>query len=74
MDKAGDIIEQRTVIRFQKGVDFETFEDFRELFFSILKSSELSEGERQIEKLIESDTPSQLRSLPRFGALDMVTP
>ncbi len=74
VDKAGNIIEQRTVVRFQKGVDFETFEDFRGLFLSILKSSELPEGERQIEKLIESDTPSQLRSLPKFGALNMVIP
>ena len=49
-DKTGDIIEQRTVVRFQKGVDFETFEDFRGLFLSILKSSELPEGDRQIEK------------------------
>ena len=72
--KADDIIEQRTRVRFQKGVDFETFEDFRGLFLSILKSSELPEGERQIEKLIESDTPSQLRSLPKFGALTMVIP
>ena len=74
VDKAGNIIEQRTVVRFQKGVDFETFEDFRELFLSILKSSELPEGERRIEKLIESDTPNQLRSLPKFGALTMVIP
>ena len=74
VDTTGDIIEQRTVVRFQKGVDFETFEDFRGLFMSILKSSELPEGERQIEKLIESGTPSQLRSLPNFGALDMVIP
>ena len=28
----------------------------------------------QIEKLIESDTPSQLASLPRFGALSMAIP
>ena len=74
VDTTEDNIEQRTVVRFQKGVDFETFEDFRGLFLSILKSSELPEGERQIEKLIESDTPSQLRSLPKFGALDMVIP
>ena len=58
VDTTGDIVEQRTVVRFQKGVDFETFEDFRELFLSILKSSELPEHQRQIEKLIESDTPS----------------
>ena len=74
VDTTGDIVEQRTVVRFQKGVDFETFEDFRELFLSILKSSELPEHQRQIEKLIESDTPSQLRSLPRFGALTMDIP
>ena len=43
-------------------------------FLSILKSSELPEHQRQIEKLIESDTPSQLRSLPRFGALTMDIP
>ena len=54
--------------------DFETFEDFRGLFLSILKSSELLAGERQVEKLIECDTPNQLRSLPHFGALDMVIP
>ena len=74
VDTTEDNIEQRTVVRFQKGVDFETFEDFRGLFLSILKSSELPEGERQIEKLIESGTPSQLRSLPNFGALNMVIP
>lgn len=74
VDKAGNIIEERTVIQFQKGVDFETFDEFRELFLSILKDSELPEGERQIEKLIESDTPGQLRSLPRFGALTMGMP
>ena len=74
VDTTGDIVEQRTVVRFQKGVDFETFEDFRELFLSILKSSELPEHQRQIEKLIESDTPSLLRSLPRFGALTMDIP
>ena len=74
VDTTGDIVEQRTVVRFQKGVDFETFEDFRELFLSILKSSELPEHQRQIEKLIESNTPSQLRSLPRFGALTMDIP
>lgn len=66
--------EQKTAIRFQKGVDFETFEDFCDLFFSILKSSELPKRDRKIEKWIESDTPSQLRSLPNFGALDMVVP
>ena len=74
VDATGDINEQKTVVRFQKGVDFETFEDFRGLFLSILKNSELQESERQIEKLIESDTPSQLRSLPNFGALDMAIP
>ena len=74
VDEAGNTIKQRTVVRFQKGVDFETFEDFRGLYLSILKSSELPEGERQIEKLIESDTPSQLRSLPKFGALSMAIP
>ncbi|MDE0011790.1 MAG: hypothetical protein OXU36_11620 [Candidatus Poribacteria bacterium] len=73
-DKADDIVEQRTVVRFQKGVDFETFEDFRELFLSILKSSELSKGEKRIEKITESDTPSQLRTLPKFGALEMTFP
>ena len=73
-DKAGNIIEEQTVVRFEKGVDFETFEDFRELFLSILKSSELPEGERQIEKLIEADTPDQLGSLPNLGALEMVMP
>ena len=45
VDTTGDIIEQRTVVRFQKGVDFETFEDFRALFLSILKNSELLESE-----------------------------
>ena len=74
VDKAGNAIEQRTVVRFQKGVDFETFDDFCGLFLSILKSSELPGGHRTIEKLIASDTPSQLRSLPRFGALDMTIP
>ena len=66
--------EQKTVVRFQKGVDFETFEDFCGLFLSILKTGELPRGEKNIEKLIERDTPSQLRSLPNFGALDMVIP
>ena len=74
VDTTGDIIEQRTVVRFQKGVDFETFEDFRALFLSILKNSELLESERRIEKLIESDTPSKLSSLPKLGALDMSIP
>ena len=69
-----DNSEPMTAIRFQKGVDFETFDDFRGLFLSILKSSKLAEGERQIEKLIESDTPSQLRSLPNFGVLEMAIP
>ena len=62
------------MVRFQKGVDFETFEDFCGLFLSILKSSELPRGHRTIEKLIASDTPGQLRSLPRFGALSMIIP
>lgn len=66
--------EPTTIIRFQKGVDFETFDDFRDLFLSILKSTKLAEGERQIEKLVESDTPSQLRSLPNFGALETSVP
>ena len=70
----GNSNEQKTEIRFQKGVDFETFEDFRDLFFSVLKTSELSKKERQIEKWIESELPSQLRSLPNFGALDIVVP
>ena len=70
----GNSDEQKTKIRFQKGVDFETFENFCDLFFSILKSSELPKRERQIEKWIESDTPSQLRSLPNFGALNIVIP
>ena len=72
--EAGDNNEQRTVIRFQKGVDFETFEEFCDLFLSILKSSELPKGNRNIEKLMETDTPNQLRSLPKFGALDMAFP
>ena len=66
--------ELMTTIRFQKGVDFETFEDFRGLFLSILKNTKLAEGERQIARLIESDTPSQLHSLPNFGALTMTVP
>lgn len=66
--------EPTTVIRFQKGVDFETFDDFRGLYLSVLKGSKLSEGERQIEKMIESDTPSRLRSLPNFGALETTVP
>ena len=70
----GNSDEQKTEVRFQKGVDFETFEDFCDLFFSILESSELPKRERQIEKWIESDTPSQLRSLPTFGALSIVIP
>ena len=74
VDEAGNPIEQRTVVRFQKGVDFEKFEDFCGLFLSILKSSELPGGHRTIKKLIESDTPSQLRSLPSFGALSMTIP
>ena len=74
VDRADDPLEQRTVIRFQKGVDFETFEDFCGLFLSILKSSELPGGHRTIEKLSENDTPGQLRSLPRFGALTMAIP
>ena len=72
--EAGDNNEKRTVIRFQKGVDFETFEEFCDLFLSILKSSELPKGNRNIEKLMETDTPNQLRSLPKFGALDMAFP
>ena len=76
VDKTGSASEQKTVVRFQKGVDFETFEDFCGLFLSILKSGELPGGHRTIEKLIASDTPSpsQLRSLPRFGALSMTIP
>ena len=74
LETTGDISEPRTVVRFQKGVDFETFEDFRALFLSILKSSELPRSERQIEKWIESDTPNQLRSLPKFGALTIAIP
>lgn len=70
-DKAGNVIEEKTIVRFQKGVDFETFDEFCELFLSILKNSELPGGEKRIEKLIEDDTPNQLRSLPNFGALDM---
>ena len=66
--------EQKTVVTFQKGVDFETFEGFCELFLSILKSSALSGGERTIKKLVENDTPARLRSLPRFGALTMTIP
>ena len=73
-ETTGDISEPRTVVRFQKGVDFETFEDFRELFLSILKSSELPRSERQIEKWIESDAHNQLRSLPKFGALTIAIP
>ena len=38
VDKAGNVIEERTVIRFQKGVDFETFDDFREIFCRFTKS------------------------------------
>lgn len=34
----------------------------------------LAEGERRTEKLIESDTPGQLRALPNFGALKMAVP
>lgn len=74
VDKAGNSNEQKTMVRFQKGVDFESFDDFCELFLSILKTSELPGGHRTIEKLIESDTPSQLRSLPTFGALSMTIP
>ena len=70
-DTAVDAGEQKTVVQFQKGVDFETFDDFCELFLSILKSSELSGGHNTIKKLIESDTPGRLRSLPRFGGLSM---
>ena len=66
--------EPMTVIRFQKGVDFKTFDDFRSLFMSILKSTKLAEGERRIARLIESDTPSRLSSLPNFGALEMTVP
>lgn len=66
--------EQKTEIRFQKGVDFETFEDFRDLFLSILKSRALPRSKRQIEKWVESDTPNQLRSLPKFGALNITVP
>jgi len=69
-----DDSEPKTVVRFQKGVDFETFDDFRGLLLSILKSTNLAEGERQIAKLIESDTPGELRSLPNFGVLDMTFP
>ena len=72
--EASDCSDPMTAIRFQKGVDFETFEDFRGLFLSIFRSTKLAEGERQIAKLIESDTPSQLRSLPNFGALVMNMP
>ena len=72
--EVSDDSEPMSAIRFQKGVDFETFEDFRGLFLSILKSTKLAEGERQIQKLIESDTPSRLRSLPNFGALEMTVP
>lgn len=73
-DAAIDEGEQKTVVRFQKGVDFETFEDFCGLLLSILKSSALSGGERTIKKLVETDTPARLRSLPRFGALTMTIP
>ena len=69
-----DDSEPKTTIRFQKGVDFETFDDFRELFLSILKSTHLAAGERRIAKLIESDTPGKLRSLPNFGAFVMTFP
>ena len=71
---ATDAGEQKTVVQFQKGVDFETFEDFCELYMSILKSSELPGGRNTIKKLIESDTPGRLRSLPRFGGLSMTIP
>ena len=72
--EVSDDSEPMSAIRFQKGVDFEAFEDFRGFFLSILKSTKLAEGERQIQKLIESDTPSRLRSLPNFGALEMTVP
>ena len=72
--RVDDNSEPMTAIRFQKGVDFETFDDFRGLFLSILKSTKLAEGERKIARLIESDTPSRLRSLPNFGALVMTVP
>ena len=61
--------EPKAVIRFQKGVDFETFDDFRKLYLSILRSAKLEEGERRIEELYESDMPSRVDSLPTFGGL-----
>ena len=63
-----------TAIRFQKGVDFETFDDFRGLYLSILKSGSLPEGERQIEKMVEADTPARVNSLPKFGGLEVTVP
>ncbi|MCY4428832.1 MAG: hypothetical protein OXC11_00350 [Rhodospirillales bacterium] len=66
--------EPKTTISFQKGVDFETFDDFCGLFLSIFKDSELAAGETRIQKLIESDAPSRLLSLPNFAALKITIP
>ena len=46
-----DETEERLILRFETGKDFNDFDGFIELFLSILKSADREWGERQTDRL-----------------------
>lgn len=62
-----DHAEKKIIVRFEKGIDFNTFDEFREVFLSLLKPSAMAHGKRQMDRLGSSPARAQVGAMKEGG-------
>ena len=67
---AYDGAEEKLVIRFEKGVDFDTFDEFRKVFLGILNSESQAHGRGQLQRMEQM----QGNRVPFEGVFDIGVP
>ena len=66
-----DDLEEKLIVRFENGKDYDTFESLRDVFLSILDRKSQSWGKRQMDILASSPARAQIA---RSAGFDMGIP
>lgn len=59
---AYDDDEHKLIVRFEKGVDFHTFEGFRSVFLQLIRRQEHVWAKRQLKRMEQLGIPQQIQS------------
>ena len=61
---AYDDDEKKLIVRFEKGIDFHTFEGFRSVFLQLIRPREHAWAKRQLKRMEQLGIPQQIQSPP----------